>query len=435
MRALTYWMSTTIGLMLISAAGVHAAAREQPLDRVAAVVNEDVITMSELDDQTRLIEQQIKQQGVQMPLPEVLRKQVLEKMIVDRVQQQIAGIQGVKVDDEALNQALANIAKQNNLSLQQFRDVLEKDGYVFTDFREQLRGEIATHRLRQRVIDDRVTVTESEVNDLLARVSPATAASEYHLAHILITTPEAASPEQIEAARNKAQKVLEKLRSGADFQQTAISVSEGQQALQGGDLGWRKAGELPGIFADVVPKMKPGEISDLIRSSSGFHIVKLLDMRSGTGAVKVEQALVRHIMVRTDNLTSDDKARARVRDLRARIAAGADFAAVARASSDDPNSAGKGGVLGWVSPGELPSPFPEIIAGLKPGELSEPFKTPIGWHILQVMERRVREDSGESRRAQAYQLLRTRKIEEETQAWLRRLRDEAYVEYRMEEPL
>jgi peptidyl-prolyl cis-trans isomerase SurA len=181
--------------------------------------------------------------------------------------------------------------------------------------------------------------------------------------------------------------------------------------------------------------MKSGEISDLIRSSSGFHIVKLLDTRSGTGAVKIEQALVRHIMVRTGSLTPDDKAKARIQDLRARIVAGADFATVARANSDDPNTAGKGGILGWVSPGELPSPFPEIIAGLKPGELSEPFKTPIGWHIVQVMERRVREDSGESRRAQAYQLLRTRKIEEETQAWLRRLRDEAYVEYRLEEPL
>jgi peptidyl-prolyl cis-trans isomerase SurA len=201
MKALTYWKSTTIGLVLLttaaglmSAAGLHAAAREQPLDRVVAVVNEDVITNSELDDQTRLIEQQIKQQGVQMPPPEVLRKQVLEKMIVDRVQQQIAALQGIKVDDETLNKALANIAKQNNLTLQQFRGVLEKDGYAFADFREQLRGEIAMHRLRQRVIDDHVRVTESEVNDLLTRASPGTVASEYHLAHILITIPEAASP-------------------------------------------------------------------------------------------------------------------------------------------------------------------------------------------------------------------------------------------------
>jgi peptidyl-prolyl cis-trans isomerase SurA len=420
-------------MTLVLATGARA---EEALDGVAAVVNDDIITLTELNDQVRMFEHQLQQQKVQLPPADVLRRQVLERMIVDRIQLQLATEQGIQVDDEALNTALNSIAKQNGLTLEQFREVLAKDGFDFADFREQLRNEIIIQRLRKRLVDERITVTEAEVKDLLARqASPAgvRGEEEYHIAHILITVPEGASPEQLGQASEKAQGVLEKLRQGADFQQTAIAVSEGQQALEGGDLGWRRAGQLPTLFVDAVNKMKPGEVSDIIRSPNGFHIIKLLEMRSSTTPQRVEQVLLRHIMIRGEG--SDEDSQARLQEIKKSIASGEDFAELARTHSQDTNSAANGGTLGWVNLSELPPPFPDVVSRLEAGAVSDPFKTPYGWHLVQVMDRREGIDQGESRQVQAHQLLRARKIEEETQALLRRLRDEAYVEYRLDQAL
>ncbi len=404
------------------------------LDGVVAVVNDDVITGSDLAAEMRLVEQQLRQQKVQAPAEEVLRRQVLERLISKRLQLELAATRGIQVDDEAVNQAIRTIAQQNNLTVAQFRQVLERDGFDFGEFRDDLRSEITLHRLRQRMVDNHVTVTEREVDDFLASQRRGVGTGdEYHLAHILIAIPEGASAQQIEAARKKAEEVLQRLHGGANFGQTAIAVSEGQQALKGGDLGWRKTGELPTMFVDAVAHLHEGETSDLIRSPSGFHIIKLLEKR-GTGRHEVRQAHIRHILLREAGGVSEEQVRRRLDQLRQRILAGEDFAALARAHSQDNSSASHGGDLGWVDPSGLPNPFAEVLSHLSEGQVSEPFKTTYGWHIVQLVGRREQDDSKTFARDQAQQQLRARKIEEETQSWLRQLRDEAYVEYRLEKP-
>ncbi|HKK05999.1 MAG: peptidylprolyl isomerase [Gammaproteobacteria bacterium] len=421
-------------------AGLHApfASADQSdskpkiveLDRIIAVVNDDVITQNELKKQVRLIKDRLSRQQTQLPPENVLRRQVLEHMVVNHLQLQVAKRLGIRVDDDQLNQVLNNIARQNQLTLTQFRALLQKEGYDFADFREDIRHQMIISRLHKRQIDDKVTVTDQEVDDFLAnKAANKGMEEEYHLAHILISLPEAATPAQIQAAQAKAQKVLDELRNGADFSQTAIAVSSGQQALKGGDLGWRKAGQLPTPFADVVTKMQVGDISGLIRSPSGFHIIKLLDKRSGSKHI-VKQTLARHILIRTNELVSNDEARQRLERLRQRILNGADFGQLARANSDDKVSAANGGSLGWLNPGDVVPRFEEVMNGLKPGEISQPFRTRFGWHIVQVMARRNYDNTKDFQRSQARELLHKRKAEEALQNWLRQLRDEAYVQYR-----
>lgn len=410
----------------------QVVAQTQPLDSIVAVVNDAVITESELNAQLRLVEQQLKQQSVQAPPTDVLRRQVLERMVLTQLQLEMAASRGIQVDDETLNEALRNIAARNNLTLSQFRDVLERDHFDFADFREDLRNQIVIHRLRERMIDSRVTVTDREVSDFLARQGAgAPQDKEYHLAHILIAVPEAASPEQIQTARREAEKVLADLRAGADFSETAIAVSDGQQALEGGDLGWRRSGELPTIFANVVGSMQPGQVSNVIRSPSGFHIVKLVDDRSQKGRA-VTQVRIRHILLQADDEASERQARIRLMQLIDRIEAGEDFGTLARAHSSDTSSAPAGGELGWMDPNRLPPPFPEVLSNMAPGDVSKPFKTAYGLHIVQVEDRRQGVESEADDRMRAQELLRARKIDEETEAWLRRVRDEAYVEYHLD---
>jgi len=426
-----------LGCALLVAGAGHAAlgatARITELDRIVAIANDNVITLSELDAETRAIKQQLQGQNTNPPPDNILRKQVLERLIVKRLQLEVAARNNVRVDDQTLNLALRNIATQNNLSLGQFRDVLEKEGFSFDKFRENIRDEITIRRLQARQVDNRVTVTDREVEDFLAtQGARASANREYHLAHILIAVPEASSPEKIQAARQEADEVLHKLRSGADFGQIAVASSDGQQALQGGDLGWRKAGQLPTIFSDVIINMQEGEISDLIRSPSGFHIIRLVAIRGESQHV-ITQTQARHILVRTDELTSERDARVRLAQLKERIDGGESFTDLARSHSDDKGSAVNGGDLGWVSPGDLVPQFEEAMNALQPSQVSEPFETQFGWHIVQVLSRREYDNTEEFKKAQARNLLRQRKIEEELQTWLRRLRDEAYVEYRLEE--
>lgn len=410
-----------------------ATAEVIELNRIVAVVNDDVVTAQELAERTRIVLQQIHKANMPAPPEDVLTRQVLERLILERIQLQLATEAGIRVEDEAVNQVVASIAAENNLTLEQFRQLLEKDGVDFVDFREDIRNEILISRLRARQVNNRVNVTPQEVENYLAATAAKTyLQNDYHLAHILIAVPEAASPEQIQRARTKAEDILTQLKLGADFRQLAITYSDGQHALEGGDLGWRKGGQLPSLFADVVFTMKKGEISDLIRSPSGFHIIKLLDMRGGDEQHLVTQVHARHILIRPNEIVSDAEARARLERLRERILGGEDFAQLARAHSDDKGSGASGGDLGWASPGQMVPEFEEMMYKTPLGQVSEPFRTQFGWHIVQPLERREYDSTEELRRMRAMEALRQRKQEEETEAWLRQIRDEAYVEYRLD---
>ena len=402
-----------------------------PVDKIVAVVNDDVITSTELDNRLHSIKEQLKNQSAPIPPDQALKKQVLDRMILASLQLQLADQNGIRVDDDTLNRTIERIAEGNKLTLPEFRGVLEKEGYDFATFREDIRREILISRVQQRQVSDRIMVTEQEIDNFLAtQRAQGNTGAEYHIAHILIAVPDAASSERIQAARQRAEDILHKLRSGASFQETAIASSDGQQALQGGDLGWRKTAELPTLFVDPILHMKDGDISDLIRSPSGFHIIKLLAQRNGKRHI-VTQTHARHILIRTDELTGDATAQARLKDIRQRIKAGADFAALAREYSNDTATATNGGDLGWVNPGDMVPSFEAQIDKLATGEISKPFKTGFGWHIVQVLQRRRHDDTDAFIRSQARKAIRQRKTEEELQSWLARLRDDAYVENRL----
>lgn len=414
-------------------AALAAQSPVEPLDRIVAVVNDDVITATELNGRVKFLSNQLEKSNTRLPPPEILRRQVLEREILARIQLQVAERSGIKITDPALNASLRDIAGRNKLTLEQFREVLIRDGYDFQEFRDNLRNEITINQLRRREVFNRVTVADREIEDYIARHgAPGQKAREYRLGHILIALPEAASPDQISAAQRRAEELVKRLREGADFAQAALSVSAGQQALQGGDLGWRKAGQLPSLFAAPVQKMVMGDISDPIRSPSGFHVIKLLETR-GDERVLVIQTHARHILIQTDAVTMDDQARQQLELLRARLLEGGDFSELAKANSQDLGSAADGGDLGWSSPGRMVPQFEEVMNTLQPGEISEPFKTRFGWHVVEVLERRQHDDTSEVRRSQVVAAIRKSKTDENLQLWLRRLRDEAYIELRLEE--
>ena len=414
-------------------AQVLAAPEIVEIDRIVAVVNDDVIVYSALQTRVRTVVEQLENSGVPAPPGDVLEKQVLEQLIIDRLQMQIAADTGIRIDDESLNRQIADIARQNNLSLRQFRDVLKRDGYDFAAFREEIRNELIKSRVQQRQVQSRVQVTARDIDNFLAtREKQGGNTADYRIGHILVAVPDGASPEQLAEARDEIEDILARLNAGANFGRTAAAESDGRQALEGGDLGWRKDGELPTLFENVVPELKKGEVSDIIRSSSGFHLVKLLDVR-GTERHVINQTHAQHILIKTTEVVSGQDARARLLLLRSRILNGADFNQLARASSDDPGSAVKGGSLGWLSPGDTIPTFEKNMDALALGEISAPFETQFGWHILQVLGRRDRDSTEEVRRANAATALRERKVDEELQSWFRQIRDEAYIEYRLDE--
>jgi len=414
------------GLVLLLNAGVATA---EPLNRVVAVVNDDVILESELDNRETMIVEQLRQQQAQLPPRPTLRRQVLDRLVLENLQLQLAERSGIRVDDETLNSNLRNLAKQNGMTLSEFREVLEQDGFDYAAFREEFRDQITMNRIRQEMVDNRVQVSEQEVDQMLATAESYNDQNrEYRLAHILVSVPEAASPEQLQAARTRAEGILARLNAGADFEQTAIAESDGQQALSGGDLGWRKTGQLPSFFTNVVGQLKRGQISELIRSPSGFHIVKIMDIR-GDERHLINQTHARHILLRPDALVSETEVETRMRQLRDRIEQGEDFATLARAHSQDPGSASEGGDLGWVTPGQMVPEFEQAMDQLGIGETSQPVESRFGWHLIQVLARREHDDTAEYRRNRARESIRQRKTEEELEIWLRRLRDESYVEY------
>lgn len=402
----------------------------QSLDKIVAVVNDEVILESDLQDMEQTIRQQIRQRDAAMPPSDVLRKQVLERLIMQRLQIQEADKVGIRVGDDALNAALKQIADKNQMTLRQFRDVLEKDGYDFSQFRETIRDEMIIARLRKSQVEDRVVVSDREVDNFLATQKIQDGGQvEYDLQHILISLPEAASPEQVQAAQEKLEKVQALLKEGGDFAQIAAGYSDGQNALEGGELGWRKQGELPSLFADVVPTLAVGEVSQPLRSGSGFHLVRVKEKKSEDVHL-VKQTLASHILIKTNELTTDEQAKQRLEKLRERIVNGEDFAELARANSDDTGSAIDGGSLGWVSPGVMVPEFEEKMNSLAVGEMSDVFKSRFGWHLIKVFDRREENMAEEYQRSKAREQIRQRKIDEEMETWLRSMRDEAYVEYR-----
>ncbi len=423
------------GLSLASPASAQSLAAPEiiEIDRIVAVVNDDVIVYSEMQARLRTVVEQLEKAGVPAPPKDVLEKQVLEQLILDRLQLQIGSTTGIRVDDEALNRQIADIARQNNLSLREFRDILARDGYNFAIFREEIRSELIKSRVQQRQVQDRVQVTDRDIDNYLAtREKQGGNNPEYRVGHILIAVPDGASPEELADARDEAEDIVARLNAGANFGRTAAAESDGRQALEGGDLGWRKAEELPTLFENIVPKLDKGELSEIVRSSSGFHIIKLMDTR-GAERLVINQTHARHILVKTNEIISNDQARSRLVVLRSRIVNGTDFDELARANSDDGGSAVKGGDLGWLSSGDTIPPFEKAMDALAVDEISKPFETQFGWHIVQVLGRRDRDSTKEVQRAEAAEALRKRKVDEELQNWFRQIRDEAYIEYRLDE--
>jgi len=417
-------------LALLCGCGVVSAITD--FDRIIAIVNDDVIVATELDNRVAQVRAQLQGSGTPSPPYQVLQKQVLERVIIDRLQLQVADSSGIRISEEQLNSAVSEMASANGLTLREFRDVLRRDGYDFVQFREQIRDNIRISQVRQRNIGDRVIVSDREIDNFLVMQSKLGAPDvEYHLGHILLATPEAASAADIAAARSAAQEVLARLQGVANFGEMAVTYSHGQQALNGGDIGWKGASQLPTIFAAVVPNMTAGDLSEPIQSASGFHLIKLIELRGNQRHI-VTQTHARHILIRPNELITDDEAEIRLFRLTTRIEDGENFEELARSHSDDRASAIRGGDLGWTNPGDLIPKFEEIANALSSGQVSPPFRTQFGWHVVQVIERREHDNTEEIQRHQAREQIRERKIEEEGQAWLRQLRDAAYVEYRLE---
>ena len=405
------------------------------LDRIVAVINDDIIAASELETRLNRARTQLRQSGTTPPPPDALRRRVLERLILLRLQLQIARDSGIRVDDERLNRTLLRLAEQNELTLREFRDTIERDGHDFAKFREEIRDEIMISEVRKRQVENQINISQRDVDDYLAMMESRGIEAErhrYRIGHILIAVPDGASSDEIEEARGRAEDVLGEIRAGAEFANMAVTHSDGQQALEGGDLGWRQASALPTIFADAILQLEVGGVSEPIRSASGFHLVKLVDRR-GSERQMVAQTRARHILIVLDELTDDTEARRQLTELRERIVNGQDFGELARTHSDDSGSASRGGELGWIDPGNTVPVFERMMDSLPSGGISEPFKSQYGWHVVQVLERRERDVTETSQRAEARRRLLARKIEENTETWVRRVRDEAYVEYRLDE--
>ena len=412
-----------------------SAATVEPVeaDRIVAVIGDDVVTYVELRTRLAAALKQLQKQGTPLPPQDVLERQMLERLIMERVQLQYARDSGMRVDDSQLEQAIGRIAAGNQMTLPQFRAALEKDGVQYAKFREEIRNEIVTVRLREREVDSKLIISDGEIDNYLAnQAATGGGREEYQLAHILMRAPESASPEQLQKLRLRGEQALKRAQAGENFAQLTAAFSDAPDALQGGDLGWRPLDRLPGLYAEAAGRLQSGQVSELLRSSAGFHIVKLLNKRGGSGPVSVQQTRSRHILIRINEVVSEAEARRKLETIRERIVNGVDFAEQARLNSQD-GSAAKGGELGWLNPGDTVPEFERAMDALKINELSQVVQSPFGMHLIQVVERRERDVSEERQRGVARQALRERKLDEAYQDWLRQLRDRSYVENRLEE--
>lgn len=404
-----------------------------PIDRILIVVNDEIVTAREVETRLSTVRTRLSAQKVSLPPDNILRRQVMERMVVERLQLQAARQAGLSVSDERLERAIRQIAEQNRKSPEDLRRESDKEPGGYRTFREELRAQLLIQQLTEREINNRISVSEADVENFLAGQSGQDSGAEYNIAHILIALPESASPEAIALARKKAEDVLAELKKGVDFGQLAVAHSQGQNALEGGGLGWKHAGQLPDLFVNALRTMPPGTYSGVLRSPNGFHLLRLIARRGGAEPLRVSQTRARHILIKTSELVPLGEALRRAEQLRERLAQGADFSEMAHAHSEDIGSAANGGALGWLSPGQTVPEFEKAMSGLKPGELSLPVRSPYGVHLIEVLERREHDMSQERDLTNARNQIHSRKADERYEQWLRQLRDEAFVEYRLDE--
>jgi peptidyl-prolyl cis-trans isomerase SurA len=421
-----HWVAA---LLIVASALLPAHAAVLPLDHIVAVVNDEVITRHELARRYDEVVRNLARQKTPLPPREVLEKQLLERMVTELALQQHARSTGIRVDPTQVERALQRIAAQNQLDMASLAAALEKEGQSLDSMRATIRNELLIARARERDVDNRVSVSDAEIEGYLQTQVQQGVETEYNFAHILVTVPENASPEQIQARRARAEDILAQLAQGADFAQLSASHSDAPNALQGGAFGWRASGKMPALFAEALKPLQPGEVAPLLKSSNGFHILKLYDKRGLDAALSVTQTHVRHILIKTNELTSEADARNRLLQLKERIDNGVKFDELARLHSED-GSASKGGDLGWINPGDTVPDFEKAMNALQPGEVGEPIQSPFGWHLIQVLERRDQDVTQERQKLLARQAIRERKADEAFQDWVRQIRDSAYVELR-----
>jgi peptidyl-prolyl cis-trans isomerase SurA len=438
MRRFFATSASTAVLALLTLAGSAAwsqtrelATQGQLLDRVVAIVNDGVVLNSDLDAEVAAVSERLHEQKLELPAQNVLRQQVLERLVLQEIQVQRANKAGVKVSDENVNKALEDIAQRNGMTLTQLPDALTKQGIDYPTYREEIRREIMLQMLRQRDVLQHISVTPREIDQFLEKQAKTPSAqNEYNVSHILIAVGQEATQAQLDAAAKRANDVYERAKGGEDFAKLAVAYSNSQTAFDGGALGWRKGSELPTFLTDVIAKLKPGEVSEPLRTPTGFHIIRLNEIRGGSAAAVEDQVHLRHILMKTTELADDATIKQKLTALRERILKGEDFGALAQVLSQDPGSAVDGGDLGWSGPGAYVPEFEKVVDSLKDNEISEPFKTQYGWHIVQLLGRRRFDNTDDLKRRQAMEAIRAGKADEETELWLRRMRDEAYVEYK-----
>lgn len=436
-----HFLSLIIFIACFSCASFTGLAQAEPqqgnevtkIDRIVAVVDQTVVTENELIDRIRTVSAQLEKQGTQLPPLEVLQKQILERLINDRLQLQFAAQTGLRVDDSQLEKTIERIAEQNKLSMPDFKAALEADGISYRKFREDIRTEIILARLREREVDNRISVTEAEIDNFLTtQSSRGEVQDEFEISHILIRTPEESTPEELQKLRSKADQALKQLQDGADFGQVSASFSDAPNALEGGSMGWKTATQIPALFFDALKPMQVGQLTPILRSPNGFHILKMTNRRGGSSVLMIDQTHVRHILIKLSEVVSEAEGKHRLDTIKERLDNGKDFAEMARQYSEDA-SAANGGDLGWTNPGDTVPQFEKTMNALKPGEISVPIQSPFGWHIIQVLERRKQDMTKEAARLKARQEIRMRKSEEAYQDWVRELRDRAYVEIHLED--
>lgn len=424
-----------INLLIGSLFSANAMAEDIiKLDRIIAIVDKNAITEQELEDKVQTVSAQLEKQGKQLPSEKVLRKQILERLIVDNLQLQLAEERGIKVNDSQLDKTIERIAEQNKMNLEEFKTALANDGIIFNKFREDMRDEITIARLKEVEVNNRVNVSDGEIDNYLTTQenSKGGQQEEYELSHILIRTPEESTPEDLETARIKVEEVMSKLNSGESFDQVSANYSDAPNALEGGSMGWRNSSQIPPAFLELLQNLAVGEVSKPIRSPNGFHIVKVTNKRSADSALIVDQTHVRHILIKLNEVVSEQEAKQKMDALKERLDNGDKFEDLARQYSED-GSANNGGDLGWVNPGDTVPQFEEAMNGLALEETSEPIRSPFGWHIIQVLERRKQDMTEQAARFKARKEIHARKTEEAYQDWIHELRDRAFVELRLED--
>ncbi len=430
-KIITFLLLITSALICINM--TSQAAEVVKIDRIVAIVDQTVVTEQELESRIRTVTAQLQKQGAELPAENILRKQILERLISDTLQLQYAAQSGLKVDDSQLDKTIERIAEQNQLTLTEFADALAKDGVSMGKFRADIRNEITIARLREREVDSRINVSESEIDNFLTtQASSNENQDEYEIAHILIRTPEEGATEDVQKAKAKVDEVIKALQAGTNFAKVSASFSDAPNALEGGSLGWKSSTQMPALFLDALKNMQVGSVSEVLRSPNGFHILKLISKRGGSSPLVIEQTHARHILIKLSEVTSENEGKKKIDLIKERLDNGEKFEVLARQFSED-GSASNGGDLGWVNPGDTVPLFEKAMNELKDGQISSTVRTPFGWHVIQVLERRKQDMSKEAARLKARQEIRKRKSEEAYQDWVRELRDRAFVELRLED--